>query len=144
MARKRRSKPARTSKQNRRQPRPAPITLEDFSALFTSWDGQTGDVVATPREASIRACYAVCVTHAGTPGTVMVSASDVGAARQTLDLLKGYFTDRPELSPMLKRVTPDTIHLYGGQQILVTTAPRSPAGLLSAIKLEPSRRSTRP
>ena len=140
----RKKKPAPTTKRTKRAPvdiplsEAPPIALEDFAVLFDIWDGTTGVAVSTPKEAAIRAAYSVCVAHAGQPGTVMVSASDASAARQTLDLLKSYFTDRPELAPMLKRVVQDGIELYGAQKILITTSPRSPAGLLSCINIEPA------
>lgn len=117
------------------------VSYETFaSALLAPWLAKgalPGEPVSRPAEAAARAAYEATVTHERQRGTVLVSASDSSLARSCLDYLKAYFEDQPQLAQLVKRIDSDGIRLHGNRRILVTTSPRRPRDLLTAITLAP-------
>jgi hypothetical protein len=123
--------------------RNASISFEDFAGVLLSpWLEDTrqlaGPAVSSPRVAAARAAYEASVVHAGKRGVVLVAASEAAGARQCLDFLRSFFEDEPRLRALLKCMRGDEIVLHGDLQILCTSAPRRPRGLLSTIRLKPN------
>src|SRR5262245_47328012 len=89
--------------------KPKAPSYEAFCAALGSLSGPQeppgGEAASTPQEAALRASYAVCFTHRGQKGVVLVMAPDQVAARDCRAWLDRYFSEEPALNRELLSMT---------------------------------------